>query len=45
VKFIKKDLSLAKKLTGPAESLADVLKFSITGNVRQIQKLLSATVS
>lgn len=34
VKFIKKDLSLAKKLTGPAESLAEVLKFSITGNVR-----------
>ena len=34
VKFIKKDLTLASQLIGPAEYLAELIKFSITGNVK-----------
>lgn len=36
VKFIKKDLTSARTLTGPAEHLSDILKFSITGNIKQL---------
>lgn len=46
VKIIKKDLIEAKeKLLGQSEQLVDLIKFSITGNVKQIQKLLSLASS
>jgi len=34
VKFIKKDLTRAAKLIGPAAAISDIIKFSITGNVK-----------
>jgi hypothetical protein len=41
VKFIKKDLLVAKRqLLGPAAKLVDLIAYTITGNMKQIQKLI-----
>lgn len=41
VKFIKKDLLVAKRqLVGPAAKLVDLIAYTITGNIKQIQKLI-----
>jgi hypothetical protein len=40
VKFIKKDLLVAKRqLVGPAARIVDLIAYTITGNIKQFQKL------
>ena len=43
VKFLKKDITQAKEtLVGPAAFLVDIIKFTITGNFKKLQKVISS---